>query len=147
MKSAEQTNVVPRAKLPEKESGDESPHSKRRLFRDWWLGLTWYQWVVAAMAMELIRGERTIRALKCGAKRLNDGGGLYLLPFTGGDAHYWRLDYTHYGRRKTLSLGVHPEVDLVMAREKAAKARAMLARGLNPSQERRQIRSAQVDPS
>ena len=54
VKSAEQTNVVPRAKLPEKESGDESPHSKRRLFRDWWLGLTWYQWVVAAMAMELM---------------------------------------------------------------------------------------------
>ena len=34
VKSAEQTNVVPRAKLLEKESDDESPHSKRRLFRD-----------------------------------------------------------------------------------------------------------------
>jgi len=31
-----------------------------------------------------------------------------------------------------------------MAREKAAKAKATLAGGLNPSQERRQIRSAQV---
>ena len=28
-----QTNIVSRAKLPEKESGDESPHSKGRLFR------------------------------------------------------------------------------------------------------------------
>ena len=91
-----------------------------------------------AMALELIKGERAIRALKRGAKRLNDGGGLYLLPFAGGDAHYWRLDYTHEGRRKTLSLGVHPEVDLPMARGKAAKATAMLASGQNPSQERRQ---------
>ena len=33
VKSAGQTNVVPRAKLFEKESGDESPHSKGRLFR------------------------------------------------------------------------------------------------------------------
>lgn len=57
------------------------------------------------MAMELIRGERAIRALKRGAGRLNDGGGLYLLPFAGvGDAHYWRFDYAYQGRRKTLSL-------------------------------------------
>jgi hypothetical protein len=96
------------------------------------------------MALELIKGERAIRALKRGAKRLNDGGGLYLLPFAGGDSHYWRLDYTHEGRRKTLSLGVHPEVDLLMAREKAAKTRATLANGQNPSQERRQVRSAKA---
>jgi len=102
--------------------------------------LQWSQ----AIALELIKGESTTQALKRGAKRLNDVGGLYLLPFAGEDAHYWRLDYTHEGRRKTLSLGVHPDVDLVMAREKSAKARAMLAGGLNPSQERRQIRSAQV---
>ena len=96
------------------------------------------------MALELIKGERAIQALKQGAKRLNDGGGLYLLPFSRGEAHYWRLDYTHEGRRKTLSLGVHPDVDLPMAREKAAKARATLTSGLNPSQERLQIRSAQI---
>ena len=34
VKPAEQTNVVPKAKLLEKESGDESPHSKGRLFQD-----------------------------------------------------------------------------------------------------------------
>jgi hypothetical protein len=96
------------------------------------------------MAMELIKGERTIQALKRGAKRLNDGGGLYLLPFASGAVHYWRLDYTHEGRRKTLSLGVYPDVDLAMAREKAGMAKATLASGLNPTQERRQKRSAQV---
>lgn len=45
-----------------------------------------------AMTLELMKGERAIRALKRGAKRLNDGGGLYLLPFAGGDAQYRRLD-------------------------------------------------------
>ena len=34
VKSTEQTNVFPRAKYPEKDSGDESPHSKGCLFRD-----------------------------------------------------------------------------------------------------------------
>ena len=65
------------------------------------------------MATELIKSERTISVLKKGAKRLNDGGGLYLLPFaggTGGGTHYWRLDYKFQGRRKTLSLGSHPQV-------------------------------------
>ncbi len=33
VKSTVQTKIVARAKLPEKESGDESPHSKGRLFR------------------------------------------------------------------------------------------------------------------
>ena len=35
VKSAEQTNDVPGAKLPEKESGDGSPHSKGRLIEDY----------------------------------------------------------------------------------------------------------------
>ena len=78
------------------------------------------------MATELIKSERTISLLKKGAKRLNDGGGLYLLPFAGGDTHYWRLDYVFQGRRKTLSLGSHPQVTLEMAREKAQGARAIL---------------------
>jgi hypothetical protein len=33
VKSLVQTNIVSTAKIPEKESGDESPHSKGRLFR------------------------------------------------------------------------------------------------------------------
>jgi len=33
VKSIVQTNIVSTARLPEKESGDESPHSKGRLFR------------------------------------------------------------------------------------------------------------------
>ena len=74
-------------------------------------------------------------------------GGLYLLPFaggTGGDTHYWRLDYKFQGRRKTLSLGSHPQVTLAMARERASEARAVLAGGLDPTNERRSTRVAQV---
>ena len=96
------------------------------------------------MATELIKSERAISLLKKGAKRLNDGGGLYLLPFAGGDTHYWRLDYAFQGRRKTLSLGSHPQVTLEMARERAQEARAVLAAGLDPSRERRQTREAHV---
>ncbi len=40
-----------------------------------------------------------------------DGGGLYLFVNTKG-ARYWRYDYRFAGARKTLALGVYPEVSL-----------------------------------
>ena len=89
------------------------------------------------MASELIKSERVIHGLKLGAKRLNDGGGLYLLPFSRGGAHYWRLDYTPDGRRKTISLGVYPQVNLAQARTSAAMVRIRLAEGADPSNDRR----------
>ena len=79
------------------------------------------------MALELIKRDRTIKALKPGAGRLCDGGGLYLLPVVNGGSHGWRSDYTYQGKRKTLSLGVYPQVGLVQARQKATVARSMLA--------------------
>lgn len=86
------------------------------------------------MALEIIKSERTIAALKTGTKRLNDGGGLYLLPFAGnGEVHYWRFDYSFQGKRKTLSLGVHPNVSLAHARTLAAKARLDISAGIDPS--------------
>jgi len=90
--------------------------------------------------LEKIKGERAIKALKPGAGRLNDGGGLYLKPFAGADTHSWRLDYTHLGRRRTLSLGSHPEVGLDKARALAKAARAKLAQGVDPMDEKRQLR-------
>lgn len=86
------------------------------------------------MALEIIKSERAIAALKTGTKRLNDGGGLYLLPFAGdGGVHYWRFDYSYAGKRKTLSIGVHPNVSLAQARVLAAKARHDIAAGVDPS--------------
>jgi hypothetical protein len=43
--------------------------------------------------------------------KLADGGGLYLLLKPNG-AKWWRLDYRFAGKRKTLSMGVYPEVGL-----------------------------------
>ena len=92
------------------------------------------------MGLEKIKGERAIKALKPGAGRLNDGGGLYLKPFAWGDSHSWRMDYTHQGRRRTLSLGSHPQVGLDEARALAKAARAKLAMGMDPMDERHQQR-------
>ncbi len=59
-----------------------------------------------------------------------DGGGLYLLVKVSGK--YWRLDYRFADKRKTLALGVYPEVTLAKARLKRAKAREQLADGIDP---------------
>jgi len=69
-----------------------------------------------------------VRNAGAGAKsyKLADGGGLYLFVTTKG-AGYWRYDYRFAGARKTLALGVYPEVGLKDARERHAGAREMLA--------------------
>lgn len=88
------------------------------------------------MALEKIKGEREIRALKPGAGRLSDGGGLYLVPFAWGSTHVWRIDYTFEGKRKTLSLGTFPKVGLEDARKKAREVWSCLAQGGDPMQAR-----------
>lgn len=90
------------------------------------------------MAKELIKSDRTIKAteLKEAPYRLQDGSGLYLLVRPDGKK-WWRLDYTHEGKRKTLSLGTYPETGLALARTKAAAARELVAAGIDPSEERK----------
>jgi integrase len=90
------------------------------------------------MARNLIPGDTTIKAIKPGdeRKRLNDGGGLYLLLFVMGGSHGWRLDYSLGGRRKTLSLGTYPDTGLGLARKKADEARKLVAEGTDPSEVR-----------
>ena len=68
--------------------------------------------------------------------KLADGGGLYLFVNTKG-ARYWRYDYRFAGARKTLALGVYPEVSLKDARERHAGAREMLANNLDPSAQKK----------
>jgi len=41
-------------------------------------------------------------------KKYTDGGGLYLLVKTTGK--YWRYDYRHCERRKTLAIGIYPDL-------------------------------------
>jgi hypothetical protein len=48
---------------------------------------------------------------------------MYLLVRTAGK--YWRMDYRHIGKRKTLALGVYPDVSLAKARQRREKAREL----------------------
>lgn len=83
------------------------------------------------------------RKAKCPADKkqikLADEKGLYLLVNSKG-GKYWRMDYRHgispaTGKptRKTLALGVYPDISLAKAREKRDDARAMIAEGQDPA--------------
>lgn len=69
------------------------------------------------------------------AQKLFDGGGLYLELQPSG-AKYWRLKYRVAGIEKRLSLGVYPATGLKDARIKAAEAREVVSKGLDPSEQR-----------
>lgn len=73
--------------------------------------------------------------------RMNDGGGLYLLVQPQG-AKCWRMDYVFDGKRKTLSVGLFPEVKLPEARERAGEIHAQLADGIDPSAVRSAVKEA-----
>jgi integrase len=98
------------------------------------------------MPSALITSDTVIRNVKPGdpRRRLSDGDGLYLLLFVKGGSHGWRLDYSHAGRRKTLSLGTYPETGLKLAREKARAARELIAAGRDPSEARKEARAQQL---
>ena len=81
-----------------------------------------------------------VRRLKPDDKPLRDGGGLYLLPRPAG-RHAWRLDYRFHGVRKTIGLGLFPDVGLAEARQQRQEARRLLALGQDPSEARRQERA------
>ena len=82
--------------------------------------------------------DAKVRKLKPKATpyKLSDRDGLYLLVQPTG-ARWWRWDYRFNGVRKTLSLGVFPNVGLGAAREKLSDERKRLAAGVDPSLARR----------
>lgn len=63
--------------------------------------------------------------------KLADEKGLYLL--VNGTGKYWRIDYRFAGKRKTLALGIYPEISLKEARERRDKARKSLDSGIDPA--------------
>jgi integrase len=92
--------------------------------------------------------DTEIRNAKPRAKvyRLAFGGG-FCLSVTPEGAKYWQLRYRFAGREKLLSLGVYaPEafkhVGVKDAIQKATEARALLARGIDPSEARRETKLA-----
>lgn len=69
--------------------------------------------------------------------KLNDGKGLYLYINTSG-GKLWRFDFSHNGKRKTLSIGKYPTVSLIEARQTAENTRRLLASGQDPSEAKQQ---------
>ena len=90
--------------------------------------------------------DTSIRNAKPGEKpvRLFDGGGLYLeVSPTGGK--WWRLKYRFDGKEKRLSLGVYPDVSLKDARDRRDASRKLLVDGIDPSENRKVMKSARAD--
>ena len=75
--------------------------------------------------------------------KYTDGGGMYLLVKSGGK--YWRMDYTHTQKRRTLAMGVYPAVSLAKARRRRDEARELLADGIDPNSAKRDDRQAKAD--
>lgn len=71
--------------------------------------------------------------------RHGDGRGLFLYVKASG-ARSWVLRYQVQGRRHDLGLGAYPDVTLAMAREKALKARQLIAAGGDPITVKRQAK-------
>lgn len=67
------------------------------------------------------------------AYKLSDSDGLYLLIAPSG-ARYWRMNYRHLGKQKTLAFGVWPDTGLAEARAARDAARKVLARGDDPAE-------------
>jgi hypothetical protein len=78
------------------------------------------------MALTAIEVSKTKATDK--QQKLTDGGGMYLLIHPNG-SKYWRMDYSFAGKRKTLALGVYPDVSLVDARDRREAARKQLSNG------------------
>lgn len=77
--------------------------------------------------------------------KVSDTQGLYLLvafskPDENGErsvTKYWRFDYRFGGKRKTLALGVYPDVSLAEARRAHGDAIQQIKQGIDPSIERK----------
>lgn len=70
--------------------------------------------------------------------KLWDERGLYPLVMSNG-ARYWRFSYSFAGKRKTISLGVHPDTGLAMARDKREEARRLVAADEDAPQRTRRV--------
>lgn len=90
--------------------------------------------------------DTAIKNAKPGAKpiKLSDEKGMFLLIAPAG-GKWWRLKYRIGGKEKLLSLGTYPEVSLKAARERRDDARKLLADGVDPSENRKAVKSAKTE--
>jgi integrase len=68
---------------------------------------------------------------------------MYLLVHPNG-SKYFRLDYRFAGKRKTLALGVYPEISLKDAREKMYAVKKQINDGIDPGESRKQAKAEQA---
>lgn len=100
----------------------------------------------------MAKASNALSDAKCSTARFNsdgtgnklaDGGGLYLL-LTAGGGKIWRLKYRRPldNKEDTLVIGTYPAITLKAARTERDKAKALLARGIDPKAEEAQKREA-----
>jgi integrase len=65
--------------------------------------------------------------------KLTDSDGLFLYVAPNG-GRYWRMNYRHLGKQKTLAFGIYPDIGLADAREQRDAARKVLAKGNDPAE-------------
>ena len=75
--------------------------------------------------------------------KLFDGDGLFMLATPAG-GKLWRLKYRLGGKEKLLSLGVYPGVSLKEARRRRDEARELIAKGIDPGEQKKQAKAAAV---
>lgn len=63
--------------------------------------------------------------------KLTDSDGLFLYVTPNG-GRYWRMNYRHMAKQKTLAFGVYPDTGLADARAQRDAALKVLARGDDP---------------
>ncbi|WP_417276514.1 tyrosine-type recombinase/integrase [Castellaniella sp.] len=69
-------------------------------------------------------------------QKLSDGRGLQL-HITSSGSKLWRWAYRFGGKQKQMAFGVYPDVSLAQARQAADEARALLAAGTDPMEQRK----------
>src|SRR5882757_510828 len=73
----------------------------------------------------------------------SDGGNLYFRIAEGGTRGWiFRFVSPLTGKTRDMGLGVHPDINLAKARERAAGGRRRLSDGIDPIEDRKEIRLA-----
>ena len=73
--------------------------------------------------------------------KLFDAEGLFAIVTPAG-GKWWRLKYRFGGKEKLLSLGVYPDVGLKEVRRRRDEARELIAQGIDPSENRKAVKTA-----